>query len=41
MNTNLRSIPGVGKATEQDLVEMGYTDIESPNTNIDQNNWRP
>lgn len=29
MKTNLRKIPGVGKATEQDLIEMGYTSIES------------
>ncbi|MEL7565709.1 MAG: helix-hairpin-helix domain-containing protein [Dehalobacterium sp.] len=29
MKTELRKIPGVGKATEQDLIEMGYTSIES------------
>ncbi len=29
MGTELREIPGVGKVTEQDLIEMGYTTIES------------
>lgn len=27
--TELREIPGVGKVIEQDLIEMGYTTIES------------
>ncbi len=27
--TDLRKIPGVGKATEQDLIKLGYTSVES------------
>lgn len=26
---DLRKIPGVGKATEQDLIKLGYTSVES------------
>lgn len=29
MKTDLRKIPGVGKETEKDLIEMGYINIES------------
>lgn len=29
MKTDLRKIPGVGKSIEQDLIEMGYINIES------------
>ena len=29
MKTELRKIPGVGKATEEDLIRLGYPTIES------------
>ncbi len=29
MKTELRKIPGVGKATEEDLIRLGYTTIAS------------
>jgi hypothetical protein len=29
MKTELQKIPGVGKATEADLIKMGYTTIDS------------
>ena len=29
MKTELQTIPGVGKKTEQDLIRLGYTTIES------------
>ena len=29
MRTNLRIIPGVGVKTEEDLIELGYTSVES------------
>lgn len=29
MSTNLLTIPGVGKAIKQDLIKLGYHDVES------------